>query len=344
MIPDILLDFFKKEESRRPAVIKYILKNKLTSSNAYWGLKYHILNYRGVFLLMDEKWFDSQIEKFLQKGFLEGDNKIGLRLTDLGEKKLNSYYANHYKLKNPDLFINYRIDLLNDLILLLFQILSELKHQNKKYYVASDNLEAQYYIKYWVKKFYSKKATDYLKEFLIDFLSTFEEHEASIFMSGFVGNEFYGFTNSQIKAKFNVTDQDINFIRKDILLDLAEKLLNSNTDFAKLIKVTLNNQVIPESAFETFRYLKAGQTIEQICELRKLKKSTVEEHIILLACLDEKFDFNIVLTNDEIKRLKATFLDVDVSRVSYAQLKEKIADFPFYKFRIYQIWSLKNYE
>ena len=44
MIPDILLDFFKKEESRRPAVIKYILKNKLTSSNAYWGLKYQILN------------------------------------------------------------------------------------------------------------------------------------------------------------------------------------------------------------------------------------------------------------------------------------------------------------
>lgn len=344
MIPDLLLNFFKKEESRRPAVIKYILKNKLTSSNIYWGLKYQILDYRGVFLTMDEKWFDSQIEKFIQEGILEGDKKQGLVLTDLGEKKVKSYSKKHYKLRKPGLFIKYRVNLLNDLMLLLFQILSELKYQNKKYYVASDNLEAQYYIKYWIKKFYSKKAVEFLKKFLIDFLEKYPEKEASIFMAGFVGNNFYGFTNSQIKSKFNVTDQDIYLVRRDILLNLAEELLNSNTDFAKLINVTLNNQIIPESALETLNYLKSGKKIDEICKLRNLKRSTVEEHTVLLACLDEMFDFNIVISSDEIKWLQKIFLDVDVSQVSYAQLKEKISDFPFYKFRIYQIWSFKNNE
>ena len=65
-----LLDFFSIDQPRRQAVLRQILKNKVTSSSIYWGLRYNYLSYLNVFPELDEKNYDRAIAQLIKENYL----------------------------------------------------------------------------------------------------------------------------------------------------------------------------------------------------------------------------------------------------------------------------------
>ena len=211
-----LLDFFSIDQPRRQAVLRQILKNKVTSSSIYWGLRYNYLSYLNVFPELDEKNYDRAIAQLIEENYLsKKDNK--LLLTIKGQHALDEFKQQHYFIDKPQLFNKYDLKLWKEILRLMIQVLSELSFENRRYYVVSQNLKAQFYIKKWLYQEKKKVLIPQFKEYLLDFLESQPKDKSDIFMNSFVGHGLPGYTIEQLSEFTGLATADIQIVIADIM-------------------------------------------------------------------------------------------------------------------------------
>lgn len=330
-----LLHFFSDKQSRKPAVIRQILSNKKTSSSLYWGMRYQLLDYLNVIPTLNTEKFNMAIKKLIQKDLLiHNDNE--LLLSEKGIEMKNKFDECHYKLDHPELFLKINYSLWNALMLLMIQVSSEYSYQNKKYYVASNNLQAQFLVKQWINKFDFEQLRTEVKDCLMAFLKQQDELKADIFSQKLIGHDYSGLSNDQIAHHYNLNTLDVDIIFHDLAVQFAYFILSKKDHLSLLVQKSMLSGIFSDTIKQTKELFDSGLSLKQIVTERKLKISTIQEHIEILAIIEKNFPYNKFINENEVEYLDNLYQG-NIDKWQFNKMNEDEMNISFFKFRLFCI-------
>ncbi|MCC7665955.1 helix-turn-helix domain-containing protein [Liquorilactobacillus satsumensis] len=335
-----LLYFFSQTQTRRPAVVRQVLANKRTVSNLFWGMQYQILDWLNTQPQMESLLFDKAIKQLLRQAKLE-QHPNGLLLTAKGLSARTQYAALHYRIKQPQLFQRLDEKMWEDVLQLLVQVTSELAYANKHYYVAAASDGAQAYFKRWFRTSKQQLQAATLGKMLLAFLKDKPTREADLFMAFFNGHGVVAATSAQLADKSNYNISDIVNLWRDYAVSFAWFLLHQDTYFQALVAPLFKQSLLSNSTAATYAQFLKGALPAQIAKSRKLRLSTINEHLLEAAIFEKNFAFKRLLSATEIEFLAGIFTGPP-SSWDYQVIEEHKKKIDFFKFRLFQIGRSKH--
>ncbi len=338
VIARILL-YFDEKQAHRTAVIRQILGNHLTMSSMFWGMCYGLLTETNTDPELGQK-VELVASLAHKKGWLKQVAKNTYVLTPKGADMKARYLAEHKTLQNPELFSFFNYRRLTTLLHLCIQVASEKSYQQAKYQPLTLNYDILQLFKRWYQQT-NGQGLDHLAEDLEQFLSQEDTTEAVIFAQNFAGYHESGFTTSQLAQMHQLDISDVALILRDLTARFIFFSIKHDPTFGTLFKSQLGEGLLTKSALKSYQLFQNGYDLPKVAQVRRLKLSTVIEHILNCAMILDDFPYQAFLLEDEIKLIEKVFQGQKTLTWNFHAL----ADFklPFYKYRLVQIMRIKIY-
>lgn len=332
-----VLQFFSQSQPRKISVLRQILTNRRTGSTLYWGLRYHYLNYLNCQPHLDVQHFEHDISGLIRQGLLLKENQ-GLLLTDRGKQVSMSKATDYSFSRYPELNQKYDYLLWQSILLLMVQVASESSYHNSNYYVASSNLKGQFFIKNWLQIYGIKKLVSEISSALTNFLGYLNNTKADLFAAKLVGHMKNGMSDQQIADLLKISPVEVQITWKDLGLQFADYLFkHQEFSINQLVRVTVLPGILTPTIQKTAALFNQGKKVSEIMQIRRLRQSTIEEHLQILAILQPNFPFDRILSNQDIKILERVFEGAPIDQWHFDQLKQRNYSFSFLKFRLFAI-------
>ena len=350
-IDDFILSLFAHGNKARASTLYQLLKGKRTISIISYGFLYDVLQYFALFPQLPEYQFNQIIEKLLRAQWLvERDDKVVL--TSAGKKHLADHGLN-VSIDHLNSFKHYRHDQrFKALLLFIVQVVSELSYKNSQYVPIELNAFQQMQVKQWlVTQLANKTKEEVITEFsdeLTELLSQLndESSQAPLFFGQLAGHELPGQTLAQLSDSLGVSSLET------ILLDRATIHLIIETLYAQPERLPLVNSILQlvarypynQSALKSYELFKATFDVALVMKERHIKQSTLDEHLLEFAIIDEAFPYDFFLKPvllDEFKHLNQLFPN---EKEWLFNVIEKNSQVPitYFDMRLYQIYKKRE--
>lgn len=345
-----LLSLFSDQQAKKETSIYYILLGKRTASMLYRAIDYALEPVFGFSPKLNRVVYQQRLDALIKAGFVRfaEETKEGL-LTPTGKEVLNDYFSQHYQPTYLNWLTEGRTVLVfQKVVYFLAQILSEIRYNNKRYIPIEKNAAVQH----WVKKWLSNQDLNF-QDIGIQFgsewkelLSQIEPDNAAVIVHLMTGHDRIGFTKAQLAQKMEQDKTEVHMRLLDSLSFIAQLITKKPEKTPLLTSIwseiaRKNNHGLSQSAQDTQRLLQQHYSIEQICSIRRLKKSTISEHIIELAIVDPNLNIAAFIPKKSFLQLQHLF--AENGALTYQEAAEKIPEMEFYWFRLMQIERRRDY-
>ncbi|MFT8446785.1 MAG: helix-turn-helix domain-containing protein [Liquorilactobacillus nagelii] len=334
-----ILYFFSTVQARRPVVIRQLLINKRTVSNLFWGLEYQLLDWLAVAPNLNKVYFEQQIDQLQHSESLKVVEN-GVILTPSGFQQWQKYQAIHYWRQAPLLVQQYQVRAWKKMLALLIQVFSEMTYHNPHYYVNITDPQLQYWLKRWLRHFSRQQLQQEFVRTLTTFLIQKPQLVADVFLNMFSGHQVAGQTLLQLQQQTGWTVGELNCLLSDFSLQLAEKLLTQGPAWQELIKLFRLPSRLTASSVRSYQLFLKRQTVAEIARQRKLKVSTIQEHLLEAAIFENDFPYQHILSTEIQRQLLVSFPQSDLVNWNYQVVNQ--LGIPFFQFRLFQIQQLKQ--
>ncbi|WP_082233961.1 helix-turn-helix domain-containing protein [Halobacillus massiliensis] len=222
---------------------------------------------------------------------------------------------------------------------LLIQTLSKSKLNDLSFIPIVEEISIQQ----WVRSIYhlqsSARMLDHLFKELYELLNEVEPVEAGLFTGRLSGGDRIGKTRAQLAEQFGVSEQDVDIYIKYVFFFLFHQARKKKEKYPVLHicqKGLEESRLITQSAQITYQWLDRGYSLDKISNLRKLKESTIQDHIVEAALTIEDFSIDSFVQIKDQKeilsameklgtnKLKQLFAELEGS-YSYFQLRLVLA-------------------
>ena len=337
MEPSFILALFQHGYKVRTSTLYHLLKGKRTSSVLLYGFLYENLRFFQLFPELSEKQFDILLDNLVKQELLSKTSDSEVQITAKGLQSL-THEKDHYSWID-----NYRFGKTDEMIwrLLQFtvQVVSQLSYNNKNYLPLEQSPLYQKQIKTYIKSLPKARLIETVKREWSQIFSVLPEEEADFFARQFSGYQTIG------KASFQLmNEQETVFnrllIKKEKLHHLIDTiLLMPDVPFLKKLILPLVKQNENKSMNETARYLSTQLSIDALAVQRKVKLSTIKDHLMELA-LTKDFPFERFISRPTYACLR------DHSKPyqdwTYRLVKQENPEVDYFEFRLYQIQKLRE--
>lgn len=332
-----LLQFFDQFQPRKATVLRQILMNKRTGSTLFWGLRYRYLDFLNAIPRLDVKKFNNAIDDLVAQNWLQSSTQ-GLRLTSQGKEVITTKQTPYSFTEHPELNQKFDYQLWQAILLLMVQVASEYSYHNSNYYVANQNLKAQFLIKSWLQVNGFETLATEISNCLMQFLNQCDSTKADLFAAKLVGHSRNGLSDGQIAAQLNVCPLEVSLTWKDLALQVAV-FIQRQLDFKinQLVQAATLPGILTPTIQQTAMLFNQGKTVDQIIQLRRLRRSTIEEHLQVLAIFQPDFAYEKILSTSDLETLAAVYSETDIDQWQYTKLQQRGIEMPFLKFRLYAI-------
>lgn len=339
MVEDYLLQMFNVEY-RRPNVIFSIITGRNTVSNIYWGMRYDLLDYFSIDPQFTNEIYQKILSKLKQNKLLTESNGQ-VRLTQNGLIRQKKAKSDLYQIKHPKLINQYKFNEWSETCILAIQVVSELSFVNRHYYPVVTSELTKFNIKEWISNNDKTILTKQVNLELRLFVQEIDTNSSLIFMNKLIGHNLNGLTNKQLANELNLSEMEIQLIYRDTINFFASWIEEQKQSvFKELVQSILKTGIISESAKETMRLITMGLSVSDVAKSRRLKTSTIFEHLLELAMISEKFPFDTFLTKKIINDL-SEIMGRDIDQVPFKIIQNKKPDINFFDYRLYQIYRSK---
>lgn len=188
-------------------------------------------------------------------------------------------------------------DVLWERLSLLVQVISQLNHRNSKYFPIQRKRE----VHTWVKSILLDSRIDrahianqLYKELLVC-LEKNKEIDPSILVLRLTGHKIIGLTSAQAAETLGMSTDYYHHQFIGTLHFMIGSITVNPADFPLLSRLFLDLEdtvPITLSSNKTFSMLNKGYDLEKIASIRKLKKSTIEDHVVEVALNVYSFDIS----------------------------------------------------
>ncbi|RHW39397.1 recombinase RecQ [Lysinibacillus yapensis] len=303
----ILLEIFHKFNGERTISAPYhLLKGKRSGQTIQDVGIYHLHKYFGVLPKLARQTYDKAISALveeeilivLQDGFYKLTNKA---TSHLQENKTLPFDGWHYR-GNEHLFFA-RLSL----------VVQSLSHQSAKQ-MSFIPIQKDEQVQQWVRHFL--KTNHYqdghlqqklLEEIVMSLENLNVEEEAKeMVMLRLSGYKTAGLTWQQISYKMKLSEMDIGLIYISTLHKWLNEILQKKDEYFLLNQLTEAVRVnipLSGSASQTAELFKNGYSVEEISRIRRLKMSTIEDHIVELAMNEPEFNMEQFVAKADIQRV-----------------------------------------
>ncbi|MGX7029943.1 helix-turn-helix domain-containing protein [Vagococcus zengguangii] len=301
-IDDFILSLFAHGHKVRASTLYQLLKGKRTISIISYGFLYDVLRYFAIFSRLPDYQYQEIIDRLLRSQcLLERDGKV--MITTKGKKHLNDCQLS-ISFEHLNSFKHYRHDeSFKNLLLFIIQVTSELSYDNNEYVPIELNGYQQMLVKRWL----ASQLADISKKELVDQLanelsevSRFfndDEIKGSLLFGQMSGHEWTGYTLSQLSAELGISSIEAVLRDRELMHHLID-LLDTNPDQIPLLKTIFQlvaRYPYNQSAHQSYELFKKTCDFQYVMNQRRIKQSTLEEHLLEFAIIDEKFPYDFFL-------------------------------------------------
>lgn len=332
-----VLHFFDQQQPRKATVLRQIFSNKRTGSTLYWGLRYHYLDYLNAVPRIKTDMFNQVINDLVHQGLLE-DLPEGMLLTTQGQSVIKSSQTKYSYASRPELNQRYDYQLWQAIMLLMIQVSSEYRYQNANYYVATTNLKAQFLIKKWLQRYGFETLATETETQLEAFLDQCDADQANLFAAKLIGHAQNGMSDQQIATQLGIDTLEVEITWKDLCLQFADFIDQEELEIGKLAQIAELSGTLTPTIRQTQTLFEQGKTVDQIIQIRRLRRSTIEEHLQIMAIFQPDFPYERVISTNDMETLDTFFEDhPNIDQWKYKQIQQLDPEMSFLKFRLYAI-------
>lgn len=165
--------------------------------------------------------------------------------------------------------------------------------------------------------------------------SAIEENMKDILMYRLTGYNEPGFTWQQLAFGYNMQEMDVQLHYISALHTWLNELYREKTQYPLLNEIMQNIRVevvLTASANATAQLYRTGRTLEEISHIRRLKMSTIEDHIVELAMNEPNFSIEPFVSNKEQQQILGAVEAYDTKRLK--TLKELLPQLSYFQLRL----------
>ncbi|OLS40202.1 helix-turn-helix domain-containing protein [Bacillus sp. MRMR6] len=294
-IENVMLYCLKQLNGERTIYSIYHLLNGKKSSQTLQDAHLFLLKkYFRILESLTREEFDQIMKQLIDKQYIETIGEQKFVLSSLGEKALNTTMPNEY--------INgwkyhHLTSLVWERLSLMVQVTSNLTFQESQYIPVQKSSDVHNWLKKVLKKQLVQKNEMGRILFLelVDCLEGAKDLNPSVLVFRLTGYQQIGLTSIQTAhmQKMNLMDYHLEFT--SIIHYILQRLEKDFTRY-KLLSLLLydiqENDILTLSARKTWSLLSQGFSLKEIAEIRKLKMSTIEDHLIEFALNVENFSID----------------------------------------------------
>lgn len=340
-----ILSCFQHGYKVRMSTLYHVLVGKRTSSVLMYAFFYDHLAYFGLLPSLERDSYEEALARLITKGFLIQDEET-VQLTLNGHRQLlelsplpTSNIASHLYLKIDDEFL--------DLLLFATQVISCLAHVEKHYTPIEVRVDKQRFIRKWLQAQTLNRvdlAARFYHEWLF-LLTKLKPSEAKYWIDRLSGYQKTGKTSYQLLADQS-GDVFYVFLHKKNndhqLLALIERFI-SHVPLMKSLRQGIKHHPFNQSMLESVEIIKENGTLEAVQSIRRLKQSTVVDHLIEWAIYDENYRRWFDINSEMTTALKAYAKQHPLIRDwRFKDVQAALPTLRFYEMRLFQINEIRE--
>lgn len=323
--------------------ITYLLKGKQSAQIIQDSHFYHVTSFFGVYHFLTHQNMQDIVNGLKQYRFInqiESSNDL-YRVNESGQAYLLNQKLQFQKFKHINgLKFNNIQKIFWKRFSLFFQTISNINSGNKYFKAVQQELDIQEWVKDEILNFIGSKELllNEIHTELYKILKQLKEEDAQIFVRRLTGANSYGMTLVQIASEEKKNEETIYLQSIDILHHILSILIDSKSNFPLMSNFIkgLYSENITNTSIETKRLFKEGKTIKEIASIRKLKVSTIEDHIVECVLSDATLPISQFINEDEFHLIKTKINELNtrklkvikealMNKVSYFQIRITLA-------------------
>lgn len=333
-----LLTMFDRHP-RRFHVIENIVRNKRTQANLFWGLNYGILNWLGSDVHLTDQEFIQWLGVQQQHGLLDVEENEA-QLTEQGEAVKQQIMAHYYHPQFDQWAWLTNTRRFAERFMLAVQAISELSYQNRHYIPLNISVTEMAVVRNWLTR---PNIITQVHQELIQLgtqLNRVDSRLAVLFANQLFGHNGAGWTLEQAAGHFQLHLEEVQLMNRDVWLGIASILATwKQSALGGLMNDLIARTPISSSAYKTLTDFQHGYLPEQIAKARRLKLSTVREHLLEAAIIiPDGIDWQRLLSKQEEKQIHRQYSG-PVEQWQFQRPAEDVLQ-AFFKFRLCQIKEL----
>lgn len=342
MNAELLIQLLSQQQPRRLRVIENLFTGRKTVSTLYWGMRYQLLEWLNFDKRLTRQQMDQVVSELTTAGLIETQDSLAL-LTPNGQKKQQMLRETWYQpeAKRDWLLFDGQAGL--ERLLLAVQTVSELKAQNHGYYPVQVNWTNRVAVKNWYRQHRQLNLAQNLRAELTLFLAQQPSPVADQWAALLVGHEQTGTTLEQLAQLANRSTCEMQILIRDVTVALMVYALNAINKAPLLAHLLddLKQSPVSTSAQTTLNDFRAGLSLPQIGQRRRLKLSTVNEHLLEAAILlpRDAFPYEQLLP-DSLQQALQEVLTKPIDDWRFNELTGLNVE--FWQFRLYEILRSKT--
>ena len=319
-----------------------VLKNERTVSSAYHLVRgkrsgqtiqdvgmYKLHKYFGILPKLKRTTFDEAIELLQSKSYIAVNNEGYYTMKENIELDPLPYFNGWHFRGNEHKFFSR--------LALLVETLSHVK-ENISYFAPTEkNVESQKFMRNFLRN-QPFKEVNFRQALLEEIMQSIDqpllsEMQKELVVARLSGARIAGLTWHQLAQKYNISELDVQLY----FISALHGMLSTINDGAFPILQQLATNIyismpLTESTYETAKLLNEGKSLEQIATIRRLKKSTIEDHIVEIVMNIPSYNIAAFLSKEQLKEIAEVSEAYATKKLKV--LKEVLPHYSYFQLRL----------
>jgi uncharacterized protein YpbB len=319
--------------------VYHLLKGKRSSQTIQDAHLYSLTSLFYSFPLIDRNRFEEMAAELAGKRLIYMNEAEKYMLTQEGKHCLSSFFENKpFPSSLNGWLYGSTVEVFWKRLSLLIQVLSHFIRGEQRYYPVQRDSNIQS----WIKSYLNtppvpigQLSNNLYSELIVIGNQVHFPDDASILVCRFTGGEQVGLTRVQAAETFNLDEDEYWYRFINVLTYVVEEVKSRELEFPVLYSIM--SDLIPEisltqSSEETYKLLQRGFTIKRIAQFRKLKESTIEDHVVEIALNDNSYSIEPFISQDNIEQVLQKAREVKKRKLK--PIKDALPQLSYFQIRL----------
>ncbi len=297
-----IFDRFRGERSL--SAVFHLLTGKKSSQTIQDAKLFNVSNFFGVLKQIKRSQLVDHSVGLQKVKLIEPNQHDGFKVTLKGKEKLGAFLVDN---PIPTYLEGWKYHSISDLfwqrLSLYVQTLSYSIHGNMNFYPISKEENIQNWVRLHfpsVKEQRAILANDLYKE-ISAILLHLPSHHAALFVNRLSGKGRTGLTFAQMSTSNKISVEEATVQFQNVIHAFLTYIQNNPLQFPILGTVAKGYEgewPLTSSTRQTYTILQSGVSLEQIAQRRRLKRSTIEDHLVEIAINVPGFSIDPFVSQD----------------------------------------------
>ncbi|MYL48428.1 hypothetical protein GLV98_02990 [Halobacillus litoralis] len=311
------VDRFRGE--RTVSGIYHLLTGKRSSQTLQDAKGYELDRLFGIYPSLKREQLERHAQALVQDGLIQINEQSFPTITSGGAEQLSSFPVDELK-HFEGMVWHGVIPTFVKRVYLLLQMMANSNAGIHHYVPIVDDYGTQQWVRTVYHQFQDKlpKMVESMYEEIHHLLKKHPSNQADLFAYRLTGGGIIGMTIDQLKREFGLNGGDVELMLQHThyYLFLESKKKKDQYPVLHLCTKGLDaTHLITRSARKTYQYIQQGLSLQEIMNIRRLKKSTIQDHIVESALIIPDFSIASFLSEQDVQEINKMGIQMNTKKL-----------------------------